>query len=65
MGFTHRSRVHKQIISRRRTQLPTKKTETEDDTGTSGDTSNNKTRKEISAKQLLDGHTQGSLDKAK
>ena len=64
MGFTHRARLHKQIISRRRTQHSTKKTEAEDDTRTSGDTSNNKTRKEISARQLLGGDTQGSLDKA-
>ena len=42
-----------------------KKTEAEDDTRTSGDTSNNKTRKEISARQLLGGDTQGSLDKTK
>lgn len=65
MGFTHRSRIHKQIISRRRTQFPTKKTEAENDIGTSGDTGDNKTRKEISARQLLGGDTQGSLDKAK
>ena len=44
---------------------PSQKTETENDIGTSGDTGDNKTRKEISARQLLGGDTQGSLDKAK
>ena len=42
-----------------------KKTETENNIGTSGDTGDNKTRKEISARQLLGGDTQKSLDKAK
>ena len=51
MGFTHRSRIHKQSMSRRRTQFPTKKTEAENDIGTSGDTGDNKTRKEISLKE--------------
>ena len=64
MGFTHRSRIHKQIISRRRTQFPTKTTEAQDDIRTSGDTGDNKTRKKISAKQLLGSDTQGSMDKA-
>ena len=65
MGFTHRSRIHKQIISRRRTQLPTKKTESEKDTGTSGDTGNNTSSEKIPTGQDVDRDTQGSMDKAK
>ena len=64
MEFTHRSRIHNQIISRRRTQLPTKKIEAEVDTRTSGNTGNNTSGQKTSTEQDVGRNTQRGMDKA-
>lgn len=63
MGFTHRSRIQQQIVSRRRTQFTAKETQATKHTTVSGNVSDNKTSKEASTRPWLGTDTTRGMDK--
>ena len=63
MGFTHRSRIQQQIVSRRRTQYSSKEVEANKHTTVGGNVSNNKTSQATSTGQALERNTTRSMGK--
>ena len=65
MGSTYRARVQQSIVSRRRTQFSTTENKAEEYRAVGGSTSNDKTSKEESYRQVMARYNEGRMDKTK